>query len=627
MMKASFKARGQAGLDRLDQDETQRALQRVRGEGAAEGRRGEDRGGESRDDQVSRRRQALGDWKNGEQIAQEGRGKQFTDDPAGPVGANCYACHQLAPQELSYGTIGPSLYQFGKLRGYTDETQQVRLRQDLQRRGVRRLLEHAALRPQGHPDRAADQGRRRAADGSRSRPSTSERARAARESPRFLQALAAAAARPACRSTPPRRAQRRRRRRRRALRRCAPFGNVQPAALHRLPRAAAARLLPRAERQPRRRRGARASRRTSSAKRCCKRFGIAPRHARRARVHVSRLRRAPRSATAQVGGFAHLATLVKRLRAARPGALLLDGGDTLAGLGDGAVDARRRTWSTRSKLLGVDIMTGHWEFTYGAERVQAGRRAATSRAASNSSRRTCSTADFGDPVFKPYVMREINGVPVAIIGQAFPVHADRQPALLRARLDLRHPGGGAAEGRRRGARARARRSWCCCRTTAWTSTSSSRRACAGIDAILGGHTHDGVPQPTLVDQPRRHARSSPTPAATASSSACSTSTCSDGSVARLSLPAAAGVRATCCRRIAAMAALSSSVRAPFAAKLDEKLAVTEGLLYRRGNFNGTFDQLILDALMAEKDARDRVLAGIPLGHDAAARRGDHASST
>ncbi len=64
----------------------------------------------------------MGDWKNGEKIAQEGRGMQYSDDPKGPVGANCYACHQLAPQELSYGTIGPSLYQFGKLRGYTDET-------------------------------------------------------------------------------------------------------------------------------------------------------------------------------------------------------------------------------------------------------------------------------------------------------------------------------------------------------------------------------------------------------------------------------------------------------------------------------------------------------------------------
>ena len=65
----------------------------------------------------------LGDWRNGEKIAQEGRGKQFSDDPNGPVGANCYACHQLSKTELSFGTIGPSLYQYLKLHGNSVEVQ------------------------------------------------------------------------------------------------------------------------------------------------------------------------------------------------------------------------------------------------------------------------------------------------------------------------------------------------------------------------------------------------------------------------------------------------------------------------------------------------------------------------
>ena len=121
-MKSSFKDAGQAKLDRLDQDETQRVCSQYAGKALPP--------------DVAKRvgqlnlatikypadGKLVGDWKNGEKIAQEGRGKQFSDDPAGPVGANCYACHQLAPQELSYGTIGPTLYQFGKLRGYTDET-------------------------------------------------------------------------------------------------------------------------------------------------------------------------------------------------------------------------------------------------------------------------------------------------------------------------------------------------------------------------------------------------------------------------------------------------------------------------------------------------------------------------
>jgi sulfur-oxidizing protein SoxX len=123
MIKASFKARGQAGLDRLDQDDTQRLCSQAAGKAPPK----------DVADRIEKQNLAtikypsdgklIGDWKNGEKIAQDGRGKQYSDDPAGPVGGNCYACHQLAPQELAYGTIGPSLYRFGKLRGYGAETQ------------------------------------------------------------------------------------------------------------------------------------------------------------------------------------------------------------------------------------------------------------------------------------------------------------------------------------------------------------------------------------------------------------------------------------------------------------------------------------------------------------------------
>ena len=122
VLKGSFKANGQAGLDRLDQDETQRLCTQYANKALPK----------DVAEMIEKLNTAsikwpadgkwLGDWKNGERIAQEGRGKQFSDDPKGPVGGNCYACHQLTPQEVSYGTIGPSLYQFAKLRGYTDET-------------------------------------------------------------------------------------------------------------------------------------------------------------------------------------------------------------------------------------------------------------------------------------------------------------------------------------------------------------------------------------------------------------------------------------------------------------------------------------------------------------------------
>ena len=123
----------------------------------------------------------------------------------------------------------------------------------------------------------------------------------------------------------------------------------------------------------------------------------------------------------------------------------------------------------RRKLLGVDIMTGHWEFTYGAERVQ--------EVVDNDFKgriefiaQNVRTADFGDPVFPAYAWREQNGVPVAIIGQAFPYTPIAQSALLRARLDLRHPRRGACRRSSTTCVPRARNWSCSFRTTAWTST-------------------------------------------------------------------------------------------------------------------------------------------------------------
>jgi sulfur-oxidizing protein SoxX len=123
MLKSSFKERGQAKLDRLDQDETQKLCSVYTSKAPPK----------DVAERIEKTNLAaikwpadgkyLGDWKSGEKVAQEGRGKQYSDDPKGPVGGNCYACHQLDPKELSYGTIGPSLYQFGKTRGYGPEIQ------------------------------------------------------------------------------------------------------------------------------------------------------------------------------------------------------------------------------------------------------------------------------------------------------------------------------------------------------------------------------------------------------------------------------------------------------------------------------------------------------------------------
>lgn len=123
MMKTSFKERGIAKLDRLDQDETQLLCSQYTTVAPPK-------------DVAERIEKAnmalvkppsdgkyLGDWKRGEQVAQRGTGLQYSDTASTPVGANCYACHELSKAEISYGTIGPSLNNFAKVRGYGPDIQ------------------------------------------------------------------------------------------------------------------------------------------------------------------------------------------------------------------------------------------------------------------------------------------------------------------------------------------------------------------------------------------------------------------------------------------------------------------------------------------------------------------------
>jgi sulfur-oxidizing protein SoxB len=297
----------------------------------------------------------------------------------------------------------------------------------------------------------------------------------------------------------------------------------------------------------------------------------------------------------KVGGFAHLATLVKRMRESRPGALLLDGGDTWQGSAT-SLWTQGRDMIEACQQLGVDLMTAHWEFTYGDKRVL---EAIKSLGRIEFLAQNVKTADFGDPVFKPYVMREMNGVPVAIIGQAFPYTPIANPrhfvpewtfgiqeAELQAVVN---------EARSKGARAVVLLS----HNGMDVDVKLAGRV-RGIDAIMGGHTHDGVPVPVVVNN--------------AGGKTIVTNAGSNGkflSVLDLNV-SSSGVADYRYRLLPVFAnllpadpqmqSLIERVRAPYAAKLNEPLAVSEGLLYRRGNFNGTFDQLILDALMAVKGA-------------------------
>ncbi len=121
VMKSSFKERGQAKLDRLNQDKAMEACTKYATSPIPKALAKQIEEENMKAIPFPADGKYLGDWKNGERIAQSGVGMQFTDNPANPSGGNCYACHKLAPQELSYGTIGTSLYQFGKIRGYSPE--------------------------------------------------------------------------------------------------------------------------------------------------------------------------------------------------------------------------------------------------------------------------------------------------------------------------------------------------------------------------------------------------------------------------------------------------------------------------------------------------------------------------
>ncbi|MFM9991033.1 MAG: thiosulfohydrolase SoxB [Burkholderiaceae bacterium] len=299
----------------------------------------------------------------------------------------------------------------------------------------------------------------------------------------------------------------------------------------------------------------------------------------------------------KLGGFAHLATLVKQLKASRPHVLLLDGGDTWQGSatslwtkGQDMVDA--------ALLLGVDVMTGHWEFTLGMSRVKeivekdfSGK---IDFLAQN-----IKTLDFGDPVFKPYLLKEMNGVLCAIIGQAFPYTPIANPRYMVADWEFGiqepHMQQMVDEVRQKGAQVVVLLSH------NGMDVDLKMASCVrGIDAILGGHTHDGMPVATVV--------------ANAGGQTIVTNAGSNGKFLGVLdfqvtnkrvvdfryklLP----VFANMLPADREMQTLIEKIRAPYETKLIEKLAVTEGLLYRRGNFNGSGDQLLVDALMDVQNA-------------------------
>lgn len=308
----------------------------------------------------------------------------------------------------------------------------------------------------------------------------------------------------------------------------------------------------------------------------------------------------------KVGGFAHLKTLLNTLRAERPGALMLDGGDTWQGSGT-SLWTNAQDMVDAQKLLGVNIMTPHWEMTYGAERVQeiiandfAG---VIDFVAQN-----VVDKDWMEHVFKPYVIKEINGVAVAIIGQAFPYTPIANPRYMvpdwsfgirdETMQDMVN------QSRDEGAQVVVVLSH-----NGMDVDLKMASRVSGIDVIFGGHTHDGVPQPVPVKN---------SGGVTLVTNAGSNSKflgvmdldVRDGKVKDFRyhlLPVFSNL-------IPADAEMQNYINTMrqqevtyggetfvMEKRLQEKLAVTDDVLYRRGNFNGTFDQLICDALIEQMD--------------------------
>ena len=312
----------------------------------------------------------------------------------------------------------------------------------------------------------------------------------------------------------------------------------------------------------------------------------------------------------RVGGFAHLSTLVKKLRADRPNSLLLDGGDTWQGSatslwtdGQDMVDAQ--------KLLGVDIMVGHWEFTFGDERVLEVLENDFKPNNIEFLAQNIEDRDWGDPVFEPYSIREMNGVPVAIIGQAFPYTSVANPDYMfpdwsfgirdenmQRMID---------EVREKGARVVAILSH-----NGMVTDMEMARRLRGVDVILGGHTHDAIPGAIEVEN-------------AGGETTLVTNAGSNGKfLGVMDLDVTdSGIRDY---RFTLLPVFSNlldpdpemeehinKVREPYEDKLNEELAITDDVLYRRGNFNGTFDEVIVQALMKELDAEAALSPGFRWG--------------
>lgn len=333
----------------------------------------------------------------------------------------------------------------------------------------------------------------------------------------------------------------------------------------------------------------------------------------------------------KVGGFAHLKTLVDKLRGeyGHDKTLLMDGGDTWQGSGT-AFKTRGMDMVGACNRLGVDVMTGHWEFTYRDEEVIKNVKAFKGDYVCQNVRVKEDAlfdyefADFegfnedSGRAFKPYVIKELGGARVAVVGQAFPYTpiANPQRFIPNWTFGINDQDMQAVVDEVR-ANEKPDAVVVISHNGMDVDLKMASRV-SGIDAIFGGHTHDGVPG--AIEVSNKGGKTLVTNAGSNGKFLGVMDLDIKGGKVRGFQYKLLPVFSNLLKADAGMTEYINGVRKPHLDWLNEELAVAEQVMFRRGNFNGTFDQLICDALRIESDAQISLSPGfrwgttVPSGH-------------